>query len=252
MTSSAPQMIPVLSPGRHRRPDQGACFMEMASVLAGESWSDSPPCTHPLLARLARRVNDLTSDAGRVRLTPMIPSVIGLTSDDPRWDDEIALLTATLALPLAAPRDQPPLAAGLLVCEALVAAREGRDRTAPLRGSSRDALAAAPQAAVWARDFVAQLGGPGSRTHPGAAIVDFAAGAVVAGRHQADAELFGLLVAVISLCRRLSQVAPAAVGAADQRRRTRSPSRGTATVQSSSDRMRWASAWAASASPCTT
>ena len=32
---------------------QGACFMEMASVLANEPWSDRPRCTHPLLSQLA-------------------------------------------------------------------------------------------------------------------------------------------------------------------------------------------------------
>ena len=33
--------------GRHRNPRKGACFMEMASFLAGERWSDHPQCTHP-------------------------------------------------------------------------------------------------------------------------------------------------------------------------------------------------------------
>ena len=211
MASSAPQMLPILSRGKHRRPEQGACFMEMASVLAGETWSDAPPCTHPLLARLARRVNDLTSDAGRRRLAPMIPSVIGLTSNDPRWDDEIALLTATRALPLAAPQDQPPLAAGLLACEAVIASREGRTGASELRTSSTDALAAAPEAAAWARDFTARLGGPRRREHPGPGVVDFAARAVIAGREQADTDLRGLLGEVIALCRHLSDTAPSAL-----------------------------------------
>ena len=34
--------------------------MELASYLAGERWSAHPPCTHPLLAALARDVNDHT------------------------------------------------------------------------------------------------------------------------------------------------------------------------------------------------
>ena len=73
-----PDMLPVLSRGKHRRPSKGGCFMELASFLAGERWSDHPGCTHPLLAALARHVNDLTSDAARPRLAPLIPSVIGL------------------------------------------------------------------------------------------------------------------------------------------------------------------------------
>ena len=63
-----PELVPVLSRGKHRSPRQGACFMELASYLAGERWSDHPACTHPLLAALARDVNDYSSDAGRSRL----------------------------------------------------------------------------------------------------------------------------------------------------------------------------------------
>ena len=52
-TSTLPDGLPILSRGRHRNPKRGACFMELASVLAGERWSDHPSCTHPLLAQLA-------------------------------------------------------------------------------------------------------------------------------------------------------------------------------------------------------
>ena len=73
MTPSTPDLLPVLSRGRHRTPRKGACFMEMASYLAGERWSDHPACTHPLLATLARDVNDHVADASRSRLVPLIP-----------------------------------------------------------------------------------------------------------------------------------------------------------------------------------
>ncbi|MEJ7744096.1 MAG: hypothetical protein WKF73_17085 [Nocardioidaceae bacterium] len=42
-----PDVVPVLSRGKHRNPRKGACFMEFASFLAGERWSDHPRCTHP-------------------------------------------------------------------------------------------------------------------------------------------------------------------------------------------------------------
>ena len=58
--------------------------MEYVSLLAGEPWSDQPRCTHPVLAELARMVNDSTTPAGRARLVPYIPAVIGLSPDDPR------------------------------------------------------------------------------------------------------------------------------------------------------------------------
>ena len=97
-----PGAVPVLSAGRHRSPRSGACFMEFASYLAGERWSDHPACTHPLLAALARHVNDCTTSAGRQALVELVPSVIGLTSDDPHVDVRIALRSATTALPVVA------------------------------------------------------------------------------------------------------------------------------------------------------
>ena len=68
-----PVVLPTLSGGKHRSPRKGACFMEFASLLAGEPWSDHPACTHPLLAAVARHVNDSTSDAGRARLAELSP-----------------------------------------------------------------------------------------------------------------------------------------------------------------------------------
>jgi hypothetical protein len=74
---TSPELLPVLSRGKHRNPRRGACFMEYASYLAGESWSDHPACTHPALASLARMVNDCISDEARGRLVTLIPTVIG-------------------------------------------------------------------------------------------------------------------------------------------------------------------------------
>jgi len=73
-TVTTPELMPVLSRGKHRNARRGACFMEMASFLAGERWSDHPACTHPLLANLARLVNDTVSDRLRPQLIPLIPS----------------------------------------------------------------------------------------------------------------------------------------------------------------------------------
>ena len=58
--------VPVLGRGKRSSPRRGACFMEFASYLAGERWSDRPRCTHPLLAQLARLygVEELLSLAG--------------------------------------------------------------------------------------------------------------------------------------------------------------------------------------------
>jgi len=58
--------------------------MEYVSVLAGERFSDHPPCTHPTLARLARQVNDAATDTGRPRLARLAPGPIGTDADDPQ------------------------------------------------------------------------------------------------------------------------------------------------------------------------
>jgi len=146
-------MLPILSRGKHRNPRKGACFMELASFLAGERWSDHPACTHPLLATVARLVNDYTSDAERYRLAELIPSVIGLTSDDLRVDARITLRCATTALPVVAAGRQRVMAVSVLVCDRVLADLGGRSAGA-LEEQSRQALAKAPHAAQWAEHFV--------------------------------------------------------------------------------------------------
>ena len=147
-----PELVPVLSRGKHRNPRRGACFMELASYLAGEPWSDHPACTHPLLAALARDVNDYTSDAARGQLAGLIPSVIWLTGDDLHIDARIALVCAQLALPVVAAGRQQVLAVSVLACERVLGALDGRP-AGWLTEPSRAALARVPHAAQWARGF---------------------------------------------------------------------------------------------------
>ena len=148
----SPALLPVLSRGKHRNPRKGACFMEFASLLAGERWSDHPACTHPLLAAAARHVNDYTSDAGRPRLVTLIPSVIGLTGHDLRIDARIALRSAILALPVVAAERQRVMAVSVLSCDRMLAELDGRP-AGELEGPSRYALSRAPLAAGWASRF---------------------------------------------------------------------------------------------------
>jgi hypothetical protein len=127
--------------------------MEYASFLAGERWSDHPRCTHPLVAVVARLVNDHTSDRARQRLTPLVPSVIGLTTDDPRVDVEVALRCAVAALPIASAERQRAMAVAVLSGERVLAVLDGRPAD-DLRPESVAALESAPQAASWAQAFV--------------------------------------------------------------------------------------------------
>ena len=152
-----PDVMPILSPGRHRSPRRGACFMEFASYLAGERWSDHPACTHGTLAHLARMVNDRTNEAGRARLTPLIPTVVGLTSDDPLLDVLLVLRSASVALPIAAEERQRSQAVGVHVALGVLADRDD-ELAAELRDLAEAALRAAPAADAWAVRFIEDLG----------------------------------------------------------------------------------------------
>ena len=130
--------------------------MELASYLAGERWSAHPACTHPLLAALARDVNDHIRDLGRARLAELVPSVIGLTGDDLHLDARIALGCARTALPVVAAGRQQIMAVAVLACERVLADLDGRPADW-LEERSRAALEQVPHAAQWARSFTARL-----------------------------------------------------------------------------------------------
>ena len=151
-TADLPDLVPILSRGKHRSPRKGACFMEMASYLAGERWSDHPKCTHPLLASVARLVNDFTTDHHRQKLAELIPSVIGLTTDDPRADARIALRCATTALPVVSAERQNVMAVAVLAAERTLNRLEGRPPDS-LSPTSVAALEDVPLAANWAYSF---------------------------------------------------------------------------------------------------
>jgi hypothetical protein len=206
-----PALLPLLSRGKHRSPRKGACFMELASVLAGERWSDHPACTHPLLAALARHVNDNTSDAGRPRLAGLIPSVIGLTGDDLRIDARIAVRAARTALPVVAADRQRVMAVGVLACERVLAELDGRP-AGELTEESRSALAQAPHARAWAERFVARGGGPSSRRFRQQAaptiVRNAAEGIAQACVPDPDAMLRDLLVQSIADCKSLTAPTP--------------------------------------------
>lgn len=177
--------------------------MEYASYLAGERWSDHPACTHPLLAELARQVNDHISDGARQDLVELVPDVIGVTGSDLHVDARIALRAAQTALPIAPEEWQRVLAVAVMTCEQLLAELDGHPG-APLRSASREALALAPGAATWARRF----GRDGAvsrrvfRRHTAPSIVDYAVcGIAQACVPDADRVLRELLAATIEECR---------------------------------------------------
>ena len=87
-----------LTPGTHLTPDDGACLMEVVSHLAGEQWSDEPRATLPLLAHLARLVNDAMTPGGRQSLLALAPRLTGLASAGPSIQPRIAAMVSGAAL----------------------------------------------------------------------------------------------------------------------------------------------------------
>jgi hypothetical protein len=200
--TAVPDALPILSRGKHRSPKKGACFMELASYLAGERWSDHPGCTHPLLATMARLVNDFTSDSARPRLAQLIPSVIGLTSDDLRVDATIALRAARTALPVASAERQRVLAVAILTSERTLAELAGRPLD-ELSEESQRALDEVPHAARWAGRFTRgmRISPKGFRRHAGPSAVRCAVqGIARACIPDPDAMMFDLLDRTIDDC----------------------------------------------------
>lgn len=120
--------------------------MEFASYLAGERWSDHPACTDPVLAALARAVNDLVSDTRRQELLGDVPRVIGLTGSAEGML-RVAASAAASALPVSSMHRQHALAVGL---RASLGALDVLGVDAPaLRARAAAAFAAAPGAVEW-------------------------------------------------------------------------------------------------------
>ena len=66
-----------LTPGRHDSPGEGACVVELASLIAGEEFSDRPICVCPVIGAFLRAWNDRAAYADRQRLRPYAERVIG-------------------------------------------------------------------------------------------------------------------------------------------------------------------------------
>src|SRR5690348_12387621 len=76
--AAAPDLMPVLSRGKHNHPSRGACFLEYTALLAGEPFTDEPACVDRELAAVLRHANDVLPDAERPRLVPLLGRAVGL------------------------------------------------------------------------------------------------------------------------------------------------------------------------------
>jgi hypothetical protein len=66
-----------LAKGKHQSPEQGACVIELASMLAGEPFTDHPQSVSAPIASFLRRYNDLLDDRRRQDLYPYAAKVVG-------------------------------------------------------------------------------------------------------------------------------------------------------------------------------
>src|ERR1700758_932146 len=77
------QMSPVsyqtikLSKGKHTSPDDGACVMELASMLAGEPFTDHPASVCPVIGSFLRSYNDSIDADRRQGLYEYASKVVG-------------------------------------------------------------------------------------------------------------------------------------------------------------------------------
>jgi hypothetical protein len=74
---TATHQIVRLKPGRHVSSEQGACVVELSSMLAGERFSDHPRSVCPVIACFMRTVNDAVGEERLQELYPYASEIVG-------------------------------------------------------------------------------------------------------------------------------------------------------------------------------
>ncbi|HEY1510688.1 MAG TPA: hypothetical protein VGF93_16895 [Solirubrobacteraceae bacterium] len=103
-----------LSPGKHYSPDDGACVMELSSMLAGGPFTDHPASVCPVIGSVMRAYNDFVDDEGRQDLYAYAARVVGSRADAEveqarseraaEWSAEMRLCSLRRFLPLSIAR----------------------------------------------------------------------------------------------------------------------------------------------------
>jgi hypothetical protein len=152
-----------LSVGSHQSLTQGACVMELVAYIAGQPWSDHPPCVSPVLGAFLRSWNDALDDATRQRLKDYIPRLIG-TAGSPEIDERRAWMATDWACRVSAPRwlrkaglvaeaetleALPEIADSASARAAQGALKQARTKAAAAWAAAWDAAGAAAGAAAW-------------------------------------------------------------------------------------------------------
>jgi len=66
-----------LSKGKHASPEDGACVMELASMLAGEPFTDHPASVCPVIGSFLRAYNDSLEEDDRQDLYAFAARIVG-------------------------------------------------------------------------------------------------------------------------------------------------------------------------------
>jgi len=80
MSSQPSHQTVRLARGKHSSPTQGVCVMELASMLAGEPFTDRPRCADPVIGGLLRAYNDTVDGDRRQDLYGIAAEVVGTAS----------------------------------------------------------------------------------------------------------------------------------------------------------------------------
>jgi hypothetical protein len=80
MTDVSHQVVR-LGRGKHSSPEHGACVMELASMLAGERFSDRPRTVCPVIGAFLRTYNDAVDDDRRQGLYRYAAEAVGSLAD---------------------------------------------------------------------------------------------------------------------------------------------------------------------------
>ncbi|MGH2886690.1 MAG: hypothetical protein ACRDPA_29040 [Solirubrobacteraceae bacterium] len=83
-----------LSKGKHDSPEDGACVMELASMLAGEPFNDHPQSVCPVIGSFLRAYNDRIDDARRQDLYAYAAKVVGSRASHELQDARAERLSA--------------------------------------------------------------------------------------------------------------------------------------------------------------
>jgi len=140
MTIVAEQPVrPTLVRGRHPSPRFGTCVMELASLLAGEPFSDRPATVSPVIGALLRTYNDGVDDERRQDLSELAPVIIGTAARRSVEENRASIcLQFAQRLGVAVPRGRAalgsatPEASGALAAKAALASGPSEEAHAQL------------------------------------------------------------------------------------------------------------------------